>query len=131
MFVHLGRAGRYGSKFPVGEVTCLNGKDLPLLHSSLNAASPVLEVTILFVHLVTSGIEKNCIKAPYQRLKITVHRPLINQPLLLYRPRSSRRLCFDTLTSDLFNLPILTKVFNFFCFWMLVDYVLSTNWQLY
>ncbi|XP_078160186.1 ATP-dependent RNA helicase isoform X2 [Carex rostrata] len=43
-----GRAGRYGSKFPVGEVTCLNGKDLPLLHSSLNAASPVLESAGLF-----------------------------------------------------------------------------------
>ncbi|KAF3322865.1 ATP-dependent RNA helicase SUPV3L1 [Carex littledalei] len=43
-----GRAGRYGSKFPVGEVTCLNGKDLPLLHSSINAASPVLERAGLF-----------------------------------------------------------------------------------
>ncbi|KAJ1699455.1 hypothetical protein LUZ63_007967 [Rhynchospora breviuscula] len=43
-----GRAGRYGSKFPVGEVMCLNGSDLPLLHSSLNAASPVLERAGLF-----------------------------------------------------------------------------------
>lgn len=56
MFVHLGRAGRYGSKFPVGEVTCLNETDLSLLHSSINAASPVLEVNILLVHLDISGI---------------------------------------------------------------------------
>ncbi|CAL0332073.1 unnamed protein product [Lupinus luteus] len=38
-----GRAGRYGSKFPVGEVTCIDAEDLPLLHSSLNAPSPILE----------------------------------------------------------------------------------------
>ncbi|GKV19638.1 hypothetical protein SLEP1_g29869 [Rubroshorea leprosula] len=38
-----GRAGRYGSKFPVGEVTCLDANDLPLLHSSLAAPSPILE----------------------------------------------------------------------------------------
>ncbi|KAB1218139.1 ATP-dependent RNA helicase SUPV3L1, mitochondrial [Morella rubra] len=38
-----GRAGRYGSKFPVGEVTCIDAEDLPLLHSSLNAPSPTLE----------------------------------------------------------------------------------------
>ncbi|PWA49221.1 Helicase, C-terminal [Artemisia annua] len=38
-----GRAGRYGSKFPVGEVTCLDKKDLPLIHSSLNCPSPILE----------------------------------------------------------------------------------------
>ena len=40
----LGRAGRFGSKFPDGEVTCMNVKDLPLLHSSLKSLSPVLEV---------------------------------------------------------------------------------------
>ena len=40
----LGRAGRFGSKFPDGEVTCMNVKDLPLLHSSLKSPSPVLEV---------------------------------------------------------------------------------------
>lgn len=40
----VGRAGRYGSKFPVGEVTCLDKKDLPLIHSSLNCPSPILEV---------------------------------------------------------------------------------------
>lgn len=40
----IGRAGRYGSKFPVGEVTCIDADDLPLLHSSLEAPSPVLEV---------------------------------------------------------------------------------------
>ncbi|XP_054805618.1 DExH-box ATP-dependent RNA helicase DExH16, mitochondrial isoform X2 [Prosopis cineraria] len=38
-----GRAGRYGSKFPIGEVTCLDAEDLPLLHSSLNSPSPTLE----------------------------------------------------------------------------------------
>ncbi|XWS13679.1 hypothetical protein CRYUN_Cryun36dG0059000 [Craigia yunnanensis] len=43
-----GRAGRYGSKFPVGEVTCLNADDLPLLHSSLKSASPILEQAGLF-----------------------------------------------------------------------------------
>ncbi|XP_071735855.1 DExH-box ATP-dependent RNA helicase DExH16, mitochondrial [Rutidosis leptorrhynchoides] len=43
-----GRAGRYGSKFPVGEVTCLDAKDLPLIHSSLNCPSPILESAGLF-----------------------------------------------------------------------------------
>ncbi|PON80013.1 Helicase, C-terminal [Parasponia andersonii] len=43
-----GRAGRYGSKFPVGEVTCMDAKYLPLLHSSLNAPSPNLERAGLF-----------------------------------------------------------------------------------
>ncbi|KAA8548665.1 hypothetical protein F0562_000349 [Nyssa sinensis] len=43
-----GRAGRYGSKFPVGEVTCLDAEDLPLLHSSLNSPSPILECAGLF-----------------------------------------------------------------------------------
>ncbi|XP_020259002.1 ATP-dependent RNA helicase SUV3, mitochondrial isoform X2 [Asparagus officinalis] len=43
-----GRAGRYGSKFPVGEVTCLKGEDLPLLHSALGSSSPVLERAGLF-----------------------------------------------------------------------------------
>ncbi|KAJ4835748.1 RNA helicase [Turnera subulata] len=43
-----GRAGRYGSKFPVGEVTCLDAADLPLLHSSLKSRSPVLEQAGLF-----------------------------------------------------------------------------------
>ncbi|XP_057450238.1 DExH-box ATP-dependent RNA helicase DExH16, mitochondrial isoform X2 [Lotus japonicus] len=38
-----GRAGRYGSNFPVGEVTCMDADDLPLLHSSLNSPSPILE----------------------------------------------------------------------------------------
>ncbi|XP_057758693.1 DExH-box ATP-dependent RNA helicase DExH16, mitochondrial [Arachis stenosperma] len=38
-----GRAGRYGSNFPVGEVTCINAGDLPLLHSSLNSPSPTLK----------------------------------------------------------------------------------------
>ncbi|KAG4972780.1 hypothetical protein AAZX31_11G007700 [Glycine max] len=38
-----GRAGRYGSNFPVGEVTCMDEEDLPLLHSSLNSPSPILE----------------------------------------------------------------------------------------
>lgn len=43
-----GRAGRYGSKFPVGEVTCLDAEDLPLLHSALESQSPVLERAGLF-----------------------------------------------------------------------------------
>ncbi|KAL1808478.1 DExH-box ATP-dependent RNA helicase DExH16, mitochondrial [Daucus carota subsp. sativus] len=43
-----GRAGRYGSRFPVGEVTCLDSHDLPLLHSSLNAPSPILKRAGLF-----------------------------------------------------------------------------------
>ncbi|XP_062108271.1 DExH-box ATP-dependent RNA helicase DExH16, mitochondrial isoform X3 [Humulus lupulus] len=43
-----GRAGRYGSKFPVGEVTCMDAEYLPLLHSSLNAPSPTLERAGLF-----------------------------------------------------------------------------------
>ncbi|XP_074292328.1 ATP-dependent RNA helicase SUV3, mitochondrial [Silene latifolia] len=43
-----GRAGRYGSKYPVGEVTCLEAEDLPLLHSSLNCPSPELERAGLF-----------------------------------------------------------------------------------
>lgn len=45
----LGRAGRYGSKYPVGEVTCIHADDLPLLHSSINAPSPTLEVIVLSV----------------------------------------------------------------------------------
>ncbi|GAB4843349.1 RNA helicase [Ancistrocladus abbreviatus] len=43
-----GRAGRYGSKFPHGEVTCLDAEDLPLLHSSLHSPSPDLEHAGLF-----------------------------------------------------------------------------------
>ncbi|KAF5736887.1 ATP-dependent RNA and DNA helicase putative isoform 1 [Tripterygium wilfordii] len=43
-----GRAGRYGSKFPDGEVTCLNEDDLPLLHSSLKSPSPIIERAGLF-----------------------------------------------------------------------------------
>ena len=42
------RAGRYGSMFPNGEVTCIFGEDLPLLHSSLNAPSPCLDAAGLF-----------------------------------------------------------------------------------
>lgn len=43
-----GRAGRYGSKFPDGEVTCLDAEDLPLLHSSLESPSPDLMRAGLF-----------------------------------------------------------------------------------
>ncbi|CAN6303573.1 unnamed protein product [Urochloa humidicola] len=43
-----GRAGRYGSKFPVGEVTCLDGKDLQLLHSAMKSPSPIIERAGLF-----------------------------------------------------------------------------------
>ncbi|KAK6780899.1 hypothetical protein RDI58_023083 [Solanum bulbocastanum] len=46
-FSELRRAGRYKSNFPVGEVTCLNADDLPLLHSSLDYPSPVLEWDVL------------------------------------------------------------------------------------
>ena len=42
----VGRAGRYGSKFPSGEVTCIDEEDLPLLHSSLKSPSPTLEVIL-------------------------------------------------------------------------------------
>ncbi|KAJ8460701.1 hypothetical protein OPV22_033627 [Ensete ventricosum] len=43
-----GRAGRYGSKFSSGEVTCIDAEDLPLLHSSLKSSSPLLERAGLF-----------------------------------------------------------------------------------
>ncbi|TYJ20097.1 hypothetical protein E1A91_A09G237400v1 [Gossypium mustelinum] len=43
-----GRAGRYGSKYPMGEVTCLDAEDLPLLHSSLKSASPTLQQAGIF-----------------------------------------------------------------------------------
>ncbi|KAL6498957.1 RNA helicase [Orobanche gracilis] len=42
-----GRAGRYRSKFPVGEVTCLAAKDMPLLLSSLSSP-PIIEKAGLF-----------------------------------------------------------------------------------
>jgi ATP-dependent RNA helicase SUPV3L1/SUV3 len=41
-----GRAGRFQSKFPIGEVTCLHKEDLPLLHSSLKSPSPILEANL-------------------------------------------------------------------------------------
>ena len=53
LHIVVGRAGRYGSKFPVGEVTCLDGEDLPLLHSSINAPSPILEVIDLLLDEAT------------------------------------------------------------------------------
>ncbi|XP_051152845.1 DExH-box ATP-dependent RNA helicase DExH16, mitochondrial isoform X2 [Andrographis paniculata] len=43
-----GRAGRYKSKFPTGEVTCLSAADLPLLHSALSSPSPVIQQAGLF-----------------------------------------------------------------------------------
>ncbi|XP_010449989.1 PREDICTED: DExH-box ATP-dependent RNA helicase DExH16, mitochondrial-like [Camelina sativa] len=43
-----GRAGRFQSKFPIGEVTCLRKEDLPLLHASLKSPSPLLERAGLF-----------------------------------------------------------------------------------
>ncbi|WOK91573.1 ATP-dependent RNA helicase SUV3, mitochondrial isoform X1 [Canna indica] len=43
-----GRAGRYGSNFPTGEVTCIDAEDLPLLHSSLESSSPLIERAGLF-----------------------------------------------------------------------------------
>ncbi|XLU94295.1 hypothetical protein S245_008647, partial [Arachis hypogaea] len=38
-----GRVCRYGSNFPVGEVTRIDAEDLPLLNSSLNSQSPTLK----------------------------------------------------------------------------------------
>lgn len=46
LMVLLGRAGRFQSKFPIGEVTCLHKEDLPLLHASLKSPSPLLEVIL-------------------------------------------------------------------------------------
>ncbi|GAB2294777.1 RNA helicase [Dionaea muscipula] len=43
-----GRAGRYGSKYSFGEVTCMDSYDLPLLHSALKSPSPDLEHAGLF-----------------------------------------------------------------------------------
>ncbi|KAH8943386.1 hypothetical protein BDL97_13G049000 [Sphagnum fallax] len=43
-----GRAGRYGSKFPEGAVTCLDKEDLPLLHHSLATLTCPLEAAGLF-----------------------------------------------------------------------------------
>ncbi|CAA0829102.1 ATP-dependent RNA helicase SUV3- mitochondrial, partial [Striga hermonthica] len=43
-----GKAGRFKSKFPVGEVTCLDADDIPLLHSSLGSPSPIIEQAGLF-----------------------------------------------------------------------------------
>jgi hypothetical protein len=40
----VGRAGIYGSKFLEGAVTCLDKKDLPLLHHSLTDLTRPLEV---------------------------------------------------------------------------------------
>ncbi|KAI3979783.1 hypothetical protein MKX01_013878 [Papaver californicum] len=38
----------HGSKFPRGEVTCIDREDLPLLHSALGSPSPILECAGLF-----------------------------------------------------------------------------------
>ncbi|KAL8153698.1 hypothetical protein V2J09_011458 [Rumex salicifolius] len=43
-----GRAGRFGSIYPAGEVTCAHEEDLPLLHSSLSSSSPDIERAGLF-----------------------------------------------------------------------------------
>lgn len=43
-----GRAGRYGSRFPEGEVTCLKEEDLPLLYESLEAPTIPVEAAGLF-----------------------------------------------------------------------------------
>ncbi|PRQ45173.1 putative RNA helicase [Rosa chinensis] len=40
--------GRYESRFRVGEVTCLDAADLPLLHLSLKSPSMTLERSGLF-----------------------------------------------------------------------------------
>lgn len=56
LYIFVGRAGRYGSKFPVGEVTCLYADDLPLLHSSLKSNSPILEVIVLLLTFPTKWL---------------------------------------------------------------------------
>lgn len=43
-----GRAGRYRSRFPEGEVTCLKEGDLPLLHESLEAPTVLVKAAGLF-----------------------------------------------------------------------------------
>ncbi|BDA48563.1 ATP-dependent RNA helicase SUV3L, mitochondrial [Coccomyxa sp. Obi] len=43
-----GRAGRYGSRYASGQVTCLNEADMAFLHASLEAENPVLERACLF-----------------------------------------------------------------------------------
>lgn len=57
LFFLIGRAGRYGSSFPVGEVTCLDANDLPLLHSSLNSPSPILEVWYCWAKIALHYVE--------------------------------------------------------------------------
>ncbi|CAN0899444.1 DExH-box ATP-dependent RNA helicase DExH16, mitochondrial [Linum grandiflorum] len=37
------RANRYGSKFHIGDNTCFDGYDVPLLHSALQSPSPLIE----------------------------------------------------------------------------------------
>jgi hypothetical protein len=52
----VGRAGRYGSKFLEGAVTCLDKEDLPLLHNSLTDLTHPLEVmnnTCMRLHQTT------------------------------------------------------------------------------
>lgn len=66
----VGRAGRYKSKFPTGEVTCLDRNDLPLLHSSLNSPSPILEVRIVFLFRMISL---------HSRLSMTISRAVMQQ----------------------------------------------------
>ncbi|KAK9086927.1 hypothetical protein Syun_029321 [Stephania yunnanensis] len=53
-----GRAGRYGSRFPNGEVTCLNKEDLPLIHSALESSSPFLEKVAAVVDELPLGLQE-------------------------------------------------------------------------
>lgn len=61
-----GRAGRFGSNFPNGEVTCMDAEDLPLLHSALSSPSPALERAGLFptfdlLYMYSRLHSKNCL----------------------------------------------------------------------
>ncbi|KAK2980626.1 hypothetical protein RJ640_011434, partial [Escallonia rubra] len=67
-----GRAGRYQSKFPVGEVTCLHRKDLPLLHEALDSPSPTLERTLKIEQMHAATI------IPY----VTLHQATRRNPQL-------------------------------------------------
>lgn len=44
-----GRAGRYNSRFPEGEVTCLADDDMPYLHSALAMKPVQLSVCLVFL----------------------------------------------------------------------------------
>lgn len=86
----IGRAGRYGSKFPVGEVTCMDAEDLPLLHSSLNCPSPTLEVNMLGLNGVLAENAFEFYNANFQILgcnNVSIHVFLVSESLRLLQYR--------------------------------------------